>query len=795
MSSVLQDLRYGARSFLRQPGFTVTAILALALGIGANTAVFSVVHAVLLQPLPYPNPDALVLVHDTYPAVPSASVSLAKFEALRARTASLDALGAMAPAGLTFTGGGEPERVPGTRVSADFMRALAVEPLYGRWFTPDEDRPGGAAAIILSHQLWQRRFGGDPTVVGSVVQVSGVSRTIVGVLPDGRGYPATSQAWVPLALPPDAGGGNFLRLVGRMRDGANVEQVQSDLSAISAEFNAQNGLQRDVRVWPLHEAQVRNNRRTLLILQGTVAFVLLVACANVANLLLARSVSRRRELAIRSAIGANRGRIFRQVLTESLLLSMAGAVAGVLLAGWLMRLFLSLAPSLPRLDTVGIDLRILLFTLAVSTITGVLFGLAPARLGFKADPNESLRDTGTRSATGGAKGASRALVAAEVALALVLVIGAGLMVKSLLRMQAESSGYRTEDVFTFDLGLPAAKYESDATREFYRRLIEDLASVPGVAGAAAINFVPTINWGFNGPFSITGRPPFEPGSAPVTEYRVVTPGYFSTMGIPVLRGQEFDAAHDASGRPVVIVNETMARQHFGDLDPLGATMQLGMDPQSIVREVVGVVGDVRDVSLSARPVPEVFVPHAQRPSNSMGVVVRLAGSMAAGSVIPSIRARVVAADADLPLIRPQMLRTAVEATTGNTRMVSLLTSTFALVAALLASVGIYSLIAYSVAQRHREIGIRVALGANRTAVVRMILVEGLALTAAGVAAGLVGALFLTQTLQTLLYEVEPMDPVVIGLTCVAVFVIALVASIVPALRALRVDPMVALRAE
>jgi putative ABC transport system permease protein len=796
MDSLVHDLRYGARSFLRQPAFTLTAILALALGIGANTAVFSVVHAVLLQPLPYAEPDKLVYVHDTYPAVASASVSADKFAALRERATLLTALGALTPAGLTLTGGGDPEQVPGTRVSVDFMPAVGVAPLHGRWFTSEEDRPGGPPAIILSHQLWQRRFGGDPSVVGTVIQVSGVGRTIVGIMPEGQGYPAATQAWVPLALTPGPNpGGNFLRLLGRMRDGVTVEQVQTELGSISTAFNQQNGFTRDVKVWALFESQVRNNRQTLLVLQGTVAFVLLVACANVANLLLARSVTRRRELAIRSAIGARRGRIFRQVLTESLMLSVAGGVVGVLLASWLMRLFLSLAPNLPRVQTIGIDLRILGFTLAVAMVTGVLFGLAPARLGFNADPNDSLRDTGTRGATGASKGASRTLVTVEVALALVLVIGAGLMVKSLLRMQAEPTGFRTDDVVTFDLSLPAAKYPQPAAGDFYRRLVGELSSIPGVAAAAAINYVPTINFGFNGPFRVVGQPPFDPNTAPVTEYRIVTPGYFAAMEIPVVRGTEFDATHAAAGRPVVIVNETMARKYFGGADPIGASMQLATDPQNVVREVIGVVGDVRDISLAAEPVAEVFMPHAQSPLNAMGIVVRLADGVGLEGVMPSIRQRVGAADPDLPLIRPQRLQAAVDATTGNTRMVSLLTSTFALVAALLASVGVYSLIAYSVAQRTREIGIRVALGANRFAVVRLILVEGLALAAAGVVVGLVGAYFLTRTLQTLLYEVEPMDPAVIGATCAGVFVVALLASVVPALRALRVHPMVALRVD
>ena len=794
MDTLWQDVRYGARSFLRAPGFTLTAVLALALGIGANTAVFSVVYAVLLKPLPYPDPDRLVFIQDTYPAVPSASVSFAKLEALAGRTQTLSTLAGMAPGSVTLTGSGDPEQISVTRVSAPFMEAIGVQPLLGRWFTRQEDLPNGPPAIILSYGLWQRRFGGDPAVLNTTIPVSGVSRTIVGIMPDGLGYPSATNAWVPLALAPGTPpGGNFLRLIGRMRDGVTIEQVRQDLGTISDEYNKQYGIQRDVMVLPLYEAQVSSNRRMLLVLQGAVGFVLLVACANVANLLLARSVARRRELAIRAAIGAGRARIFRQVLTESVMLSMAGGVLGVLLASWLMRLFLSLSPNLPRVQTISVDGRILVFTLTVAMLTGILFGLAPARHGFKADPNESLREGGTRSATGGAKGASRTLVTAEVALALVLVIGAGLLGKSLVRMQSESPGYRTEDIFTFNVSLPTAKYDSTAASEFYRRLIDELRALPGVQAAAAINYVPTTNWGFNGPFTVIGQPPFEQGKAPVTEYRTVTPGYFATMGIPIKRGQEFTDANSATDRPVVIINETMATRYFQNMDPIGARMQFGGD--STTYEVIGIAGDVRDATLDRAPVPEVFGPHAQGPSNGMGIVLRLAEGISLDGVIPGVRQRLAAIDPDLPLIRPQMLASSVERTTGNARMISLLTSVFAVLGALLASIGIYSLIAYSVAQRTREIGIRVALGANRAAVVRMIVAEGLTLAAGGVVLGLVAAYFLTQTLQTLLYEVEPTDPAVLASTCAGVFVVALLASIVPALRALRVDAMIALRAE
>ena len=794
MERLVQDLKFGLRTFLRHPAFALTAILVLALGIGANTAVFSVVYAVLLRPLPYPDPAALIYVHDTYPAVTFASVSAAKFVALRDRNQTLVALGAGSPANVTLTDPGDPEQVPGSVVSADLFSAIQVAPLHGRTFSREEDVPGGPPAIVLSHRLWQRRFASDPRVVGSMITVDGQRRTVLGVMPPDFTYPGQTQAWMPLAIPPGVTpAGNFLRLVGRMKPGMTVAAVQRDLSSVSSAFNRENNLLRDVKVWPLHEIMVTTNRRALLVLQGAVAFVLLVACANVANLLLARSVARRRELAIRSALGAGRGRLFRQLLTESVMLSVLGAVVGVLLASWLLRLFLSLAPTnFPRAQAVAIDASVLIFTLALSTITGIIFGLAPARSGFRTDPNTGLRDAGMRGASGRAtRGASRVLVIAEVALALVLVIGAGLMVKSLIRLQRQETGFQSSGLMTFEISLPATKYPGTTSVAFYERLLDELRTVPGVQSAGAINFLPLANFGFNGGFTIEGRPPFPRDTAPVVEYRRVTPGYFATMGIPFRRGQDFTSRDNASGRPVVIINETMARRYWQDGNAIGSRLQLG---DRVWREIIGTVGDVRSWRMNTAPVPEAYGPHAQVASGTMAIAVRVAGRDPA-TVLPSIRQRIAAMDAGLPLVRVRPMETIVDASTGDTRMSSVLTAMFALVAAALAAVGIYSLIAYSVAQRTREIGIRIALGADRRAVVAMVVGEGMTLAGAGLVIGVAGAFLLTRTLETLLYEVSPTDPAVLGATCGGVLVVAALASLVPAIRALRVDPMVALRAD
>jgi putative ABC transport system permease protein len=797
MEHLTQDLRYAIRSFVRQPAFTLAAVVALALGIGANTAVFSVVYAVLLKPLPYPRPDALIYMHDTYPAVTFASVSAAKYVALREGSRSLEALGAMTPANLTLTGAGEPEQVAGSRVSADLFDVMQVPPLHGRWFTAEEDLPNAAPVIVLSHGLWQRRFGSDPHVVGSAITVDGQRATVVGIMPPEFAYPGRTEAWVPLAIPPTiVPAGNFLRLVGRMKPGLTVDQVQGDLADVSDRFNQAHNLKRDVKVWPLHEIMVSTNRRSLLVLQGAVVFVLLVACANVANLLLARSVARERELAIRSAIGAGRSRIVRHLLAECMLLALAGALAGVLLAKGLVRLFVGLAlSSFPRLQSISVDAGVLAFTLGLATLTGLIFGLAPARRGFAADPTESLRDTGARGATSaGARGASRVLVVAEIALAFMLVVGAGLMVKSLLAIQRQDPGFREEGLFTFELHLPGARYPDATPAGAIERILQQVRAIPGVQSAGAINYIPLSNFGFNGGFAIEGRPPFQRDTAPVVEFRVVTPGYFGTMGIPFRLGQDFTQGDNAAGRPVVIINQAMADRYWADENPVGAHVQLTADRGTVWREVIGVVGSVRSARMTAPPVPETYLPHAQVPVGAMGFVVRTDG-MNPAATMPAIRQRIAEADRDLPLVRVRSMAAIVDASAGDTRLSSVLTAIFALLAALLASVGIYSLIAYSVAQRTREIGIRMALGADRRAVTRLVVREGLALAVMGLVAGICGALLLTGALDSMLYEVDPADPGVLVLTGLGVLAIAALASIVPALRALRVDPATALRAE
>jgi len=794
---VVSDIRYALRTMLRAPGFAATAALTLAIGIGANTAIFTVVYALLLKPLPFHDAERLIYVHDTFPAVANASVSMPKFVALRDGNRSLSSLAATSPASLTVTGIGDPQILGVTRVSGDFFDVLGVAPLAGRTITRADDVPGAAAVIVLTYGAWQRLFGGARDIVGRTIIADGQPRAIIGVMPPDLVYPARYEAWVPLALARDASpGNNFLRIVGRLKPGVSIEQATADLDAVTTTFNAQSGQRRGIRVWPLHEYLAQNTRQMVLVLQGAVLLVLLVACANVANMLLARSVPRQRELAIRMAIGASPRRLLRQLLTESLLLAVAGGALGVLLGGWLLRLFVALAPpGFSGVQAIAIDRHVLWFTAAVAMLTGVVFGVAPARRGFRIDANDGLRDaTGRGSASAAARGASRALVIAEVGLAMVLVIGAGLLVKSLLRLQAQDAGFRAEGLLTFQINLPRARYDDNALRRAVSRIVEAMRALPGVSAAGAINFLPLQAFGFNGPFAIDGRPPL--GTAdrpPVVEYRTATAAYFQAMQIPLRRGALFTDRDSERTRPVVVISETMARQFWPDENPVGARVRLGFDANQIVREVIGVVGDVRSQALSQPPASEAYIPYAQAPLATISVAVRAAGDPAA--LLPAVRQRIAAVDASLAVIRTQTMVEVVDASTGSMRLASTLTSVFAALAALLAAVGIYSLVSYSVASRTREIGIRVALGAHPASVLRLVVGEGMKLTAIGLALGVAGTWWLTGTLRSLLFEVSPVDPAVLAATAAAVVALTTVASLVPAWRVMRVDPTTALRSE
>ncbi len=792
---MLQDLRFAIRMLVRTPAFTMAAVSTLALGIGANAAIFSVVYAVVLKPLPFERPEQLIYAHDSYPAIQFASVSWPKYLTLRDSNRTLATLGALATSGaITLTGRGEPQQLSVTRVSGDFFDVFRTAALAGRTIRRDDDDVNAEPVVVLSYGAWQRVFGGDKAIVGQTIRADGRSRRVIGIMPAEGIYPSRTDGWIPLAVSPTAQNGNFLRLVGRMRDGVTLPRAAADLDALTVAFNKANGTRRDTKTYLLHDFLSQNNRQILWVLQGAVLAVLLVACANVANMLLARSVARRRELSIRAAIGASAGRLVRQLLTESVMLAALGGTAGVLLAGWLIRVFVAIAPTgFAGVQPIRVDATVLTFAATVAIATGLIFGVAPARGGLHADANESLREGATRGATGSTLTAGRMLVVAEIGLAIMLALGAGLMVKSLLRLQAQDGGFAPEHLLTFQVSLPAARYDADQTRQMIHAIVDAVQTSPGVTSAGAINFIPLANFGFNGPFSIVGREPFPPDRQPAVEYRMVTPGYFETMRIPLRRGALFTAHEDERDRPVVIINETMARQFWPNKDPIGARVQLGMDVGNVTREVIGVVADVRSRTLDFPPVPESYVPHAQVPSSSMGVAVRAEGDAVA--LLPSLRERISRLDPDLPIVRPQTMEAVMTASSGPMRLSSTLTTLFAVVAGLLACLGIYGLVSYAVAQRTREIGIRIALGADPRSVLRLVVGDGLKLAAGGVVLGAVGTWMLTSTIRSLLYEVSPNDPTVLAATCGGAFVLAALASLVPAIRVMRVDPSVALRVE
>jgi putative ABC transport system permease protein len=791
---MIQDLRFAVRMLLRTPTFTLAAVVTLALGIGANAAIFSVVYAILLKPLPFAGSHQLIYVHDSYPSVQSASVSWPKYQAFRDGNRTLTALGAIAPAAITLTGRGEPQQLAVSRVSGDFFDVFKTAPLTGRTIGRSDDLESAEPVIVLSYGLWQRVFGGDPAVLGQTIRTDGRPRLVIGIMPPEGIYPARTDGWIPLAVAANAPNGNFLRLVGRLKENTTLERATADLEAIGAAFNQANGTRRGIKTYLLQDFLSQNNRRILLVLQGAVLAVLLVACANVTNMLLARSVARRRELSIRAAIGASGGRLVRQLLTESVVLAAIGGGAGVLLAGWLVRLFVAIAPSgFAGVQSIRVDGTVLAFAAFVAVATGVIFGVAPARGGLRADANETLREGGTRTATGSTLAAGRVLVVAEIGLAIMLALGAGVMVKSLLRLQSQDAGVDPDGLMTFQIALPNGRYDTDQTRQMFPRIVEAVATIPGVKSAGAINYLPLINFGFNGPFAIVGREPFPVDRSPAVEYRIVAPGYFETMGIPLRRGQYFSARDDERERPVVIINETMARRFWPDQDPIGARVQLGVDIGSVTREIVGVVADVRSRTLDFAPVPETFVPHAQVPASSMGVAVRTAGDPLA--LLPAVRERIGRLDPDLPIIRPLTMEAIITVSTGSMRLSSTLTALFAFVAGLLACLGIFGLVSYAVAQRTREIGIRVALGANPVSVLRLIVGDGVKLASIGIAFGAVGTWLLTSTIRSLLYEVSPSDPAVLAATCAGAFVLTALASLIPAMRVMRVDPSIALRVE
>lgn len=794
MHTILQDVRFGSRLFAKSPGFAVLAVAALALGIGANTAVFSVVYGVLLKPLPYPEPDRLVAVFDTQPDCKTCPASFPKYIDWRDQNRVFEAIGGSVPTSAIMTGRGDPERISTARMTATLFRTLGVAPLMGRWFSEEEDHPGGPSVVILGHGFWVDRLGRNPKVLGTTIVLDDVPRTIVGVMPAGFAH-RNAAVFVPLARRFDESQRNshFLATYGRLKPGVTVEQAKREMIALGRRLAREHGNNHGIDVQPLARQVIGDAATPLLVLLASVTFVLLIACANVANLLLARSSARRREVAVRTALGATRWRLVRQLLTESLMLAMAGASLGLGLAFAAVRAFVASAPPIvPRMTTIGIDWPVLLFTLGVACATGVLFGLAPILHTRGERAGDALKEEAGRSGGGsGSRRTGNALVVAEIALAIVLLAGAGLMARSLANLQRQDVGISTERVIAFDLALPEARYGDDARlRAFFDRAFEAIRAVPGVQSVGATSLLPLRAFGSNAYFTIEGKTLWKDNEAPLAEVRLVGGDYYQTMGIRLVRGRLFGPQDIDPAHTVVIINEALARRCWPGEDPVGKRIQIDTPDWS---EVVGVVGDVRGQSPALEPAYEVAFPLAQGPQRTMTIAVRTTFQDPRG-VLAGIRQAVAAVDPAQPLSKIETMEEVVNNSLSRPRVLSILIASFAGLAAVLALVGVYGLMAYAVSQQARELGIRMAMGAGPAALTRMVLTRGVCLAAGGIALGLASALALTRLMRSILYDVSPADPTVLGVACVGVLAATLGACYLPARAAARVDPIQTLRA-
>jgi predicted permease len=811
VETLFQDVRYAVRMLRKNPGFTLIAVVTLALGIGANTAIFTVVNAVLLRPLPYQNPDRLVVVlhYGTSPVAP------ANFLDWRSQNHVFERMGAAEYWMPNLSGVEKPERVWGLHITSDILPLLGVQPLLGRMFLPQEDQKGREHEVILSFGSWQRRFGGSPAILGQSIALDGEKYTIVGVMPpDFKFAPfwaTKAELWAPLSLTDRATsrGGNSLRVFARLRPGVTLEQARAEMATITDRLEKEYpGTNRDYIVTPLKERVVGDIRPALLVLLGAVCLVLLIACANVAHMQLARSAARQREVAVRSALGAGRGRIVRQFLTESLLLTVVGAIAGVLLALWGIHVLVALGPaSIPRLDTVALDGNVLLFVLAVSVLTGLGFGLAPAVRASAVHLNDSLKEGGRGAGEGLHHNRLRSLlVSSEFAMSLILLVGAGLMIRSFAALEAVDPGFNPEHVLSMMVSVTGAESAEPSHRVvFYRELLDRVRTLPGVESSSAINHLPLAGDLWDRSLIIEGRPIPRPGEAEDAVYRMVLPGYFHTMNIPILKGRDVTENDNLHSPAAVVVNEVMARRCWPGENPIGKRFALEDSlpaPQWIT--VVGVAKNSAEKDWAAPTAPEMYLPYLQSPEYVKGsasqrsfsyltLVVRSTGDPA--SLTSAIERNVGALDRNVTVSQVQTMEQAVADATAEPRFYMLLLGAFAGVALTLAAVGIYGVMSYSVSRRTREIGLRMALGAKTGDVIRLVTRQGLLLALGGAIVGLAGALGLARLMSSLLYGVHPDDPLTLVGVLLVLIAVALIATYIPARRATKVDPMVALRYE
>ena len=807
-----QDIQFGVRMLIKNPGFTVVSVLALALGIGANTAIFSVVNAVLLRPLPYKDADRLVHVLRTQPPIMRGPISRPDFLEWQAQQKVFQAIAAYYFETFNLTGTDEAERVSGVRVTEDFFSLFGIAPAQGRFFLPSDDQAGSGRVAVISDGMWKRRFGADPQLIGKTITLNGEAYTVLGVAPPIFNFPGRSEIWTPAMLAQDKRqrGSNYLKVIARLKDGVSPGQAQAQMNQITAVLAQQypeNDTNLTVTIASLLEDQVRGIRSVLLILLGAVAFVLLIACANVANLLLARATGRQKEIAVRTALGASRWRIMRQLLTESVLLSLLGGGLGILLAMWGINVLVALAPStIPRVKEVYLDQWVLGFTLLVSIITGIIFGLAPAWQVSRTNLNEVLKE-GTRGAATLSPHRAllrRVLVIAEIALSLVLLVSAGLLIESIRRLTEVNPGFDPQNLLTANISFPRAPLSAEDETEageakqtqqaanFIAEVQGRISSLPGVQAVGAINDLPVSGQGsVNGDFNIEGRPQFKAGEAPVAEYRLITPDYFRAIGIPLLKGRIFTGEEGTQSPIRILINETLAKRFFPGEDALGKRL-IVMDGKP--HEIIGIVGDARQWGLDQPPDPEIYFSYAQIGFGG-GTTLVVRANVEPSSLSDGVRRAVREVSKDAPVYSVKTMKQVVETSTAQRRFNTVLMTSFAAVALLMATIGLYGVISYSVAQRTQEIGIRMALGAQAGNVLRMVIWNGFKLALFGVILGLLASLAITRVLASLLYGVSATDPFILLGGSIFLSLIALLACYIPARRATKIDPMIALRYE
>ncbi len=796
---MLQDFRFALRTFLKSPGFTAVAILALALGIGANAALFSVINAVLLKPLPYAQPERLIAVFETFLPSGFGSVSAPNFFDWRKQNHTVDHLEAFSVGSLNLQSNGEPERIPSVLATAGLFDMLGARPIQGRTFLPDEDQPGKPHVVVMSERLWRRRFGADPKLLGSSIALDGQAATVIGIMPASFQFPAgslTRNLWMPLQFNEDQlkeRGNHWMAVVGRLKAGTTMAAADADMKQIAANLARQFPEQKGRSVWmrSMQDVLVGNLRPVLLILMGSVGFVLLIACANVANLLLARAASRTREVAVRAALGASRVRLIRQFLTESILLALAGGAVGVFLADAGIQALTKFAPGqIPQATSIHLDGTVFLFLAAVCLLAGIAFGIVPAFQSTGRDLQTGLREGG-RSGSAGIRSAGlrNALVIGEFALALVLLIGAGLLMRTFLALNATNPGLVTEGVLTMSVSVPDEKYPNYSMwQRFYSPALERIQALPGVRAAGIISLLPLQAWGWNGSFSIEGRPQEEPGKQPLAEFRQISPGYFRAMGIRILKGRALGPEDSSTSPHVILINDALAKRYFPGQDPLGQKINW-----SEWRTIVGVVANTRQATLDREPMPELYFPAAQLSESISGMTFVISTSVEPSSVTHAVTAAIQSVDPSQPVFGVKTMTEVVSDSLSNQRLYAWLLGVFSALALILASAGIYGVMSYLVTQRTQEFGLRMALGASTHNVLGMVLRQALLLIGTGLAIGLAGALGVMRVLTNFLFGVKPIDVPTFAAVSVVLTLVALLAAYLPALRATRVDPMEALR--